>query len=262
MPLNLAAKAGLGRCDEARYRLAALETEASLAYPPELDPDVPPRPHRNEEVRALRENVAAIRRAAERWKVVLADGSFDRAPELEDLAPADRRNMVEKTIETLRAEIAAADEILIDPDDARVAQAWSRRDEVRWQESVGIVPGASVYDLAGKAERLSIQVRSAIGRCLLAAGRATEAAEILSPCAGNGPKYHSQCDEPLVKAGLTLVAQNRVKEAAAVYRRVVGIQNLGMQLDELFAAIDRSAPGSVPRRPTPAPVPPVRIPEP
>ena len=53
-----------------------------------------------------------------------------------------------------------------------------------------------------------------------------------------------------------------VKEAAAVYRRVVGIQNLGMQLDELFAAIDRSAPGSVPRRPTPAPVPPVRIPEP
>jgi hypothetical protein len=92
---------------------------------------------------------------------------------------------------------------------------------------------------------LSIRTRSAAGKCLLARGRASEAARILAHCVGSGRLEHPDCVHPLFEAAHVLVAQGKTENAAAIYNLLARNPNLGFYVRDLYADIERSSPGLV-----------------
>jgi hypothetical protein len=136
-------------------------------------------------------------------------------------------------------------------DDAASAAAWSRRELAAWYEERRI-PEDSILDATDPASRLAIQVRGSAGTCLLAHGRASDAARLLAPCVGSGTNFHGDCGEPILKAGHELVLQGRFQEAAAVYRATAPVRNFSSRSEDLYREIEKAAPGTVARfAPTP-----------
>ena len=141
--------------------------------------------------------------------------------------------------------------------DAAVAAEWTRRDLARWKTAHNIVED-QVYDIYGEAEGLSIAVRSALGKCLLAQRKPLAAVAVLKPCVGGGGNFHLDCISPVVAAGIALAEAGRVNDAAAVY---VIVSLSFASTDELYDAIEKAAPGLV-KRYEPPPMKPFVLPTP
>jgi hypothetical protein len=244
LALKLLATAGLGRCDGSVAEIPRLESAAAAAYPWETDPDAPPHPKTAQDVRDLRLAIGQQRAEIARWRAALKDGSLDRSPDLRGTPKEERQKLVLEMIAAGEKEISKEEETIGSGDEATVAAEWSEREMTRWLENRGITADTTA-DMAGSAERLSIRTRSAAGKCLLARGRASEAARILAHCVGSGRLEHPDCVHPLFEAAHVLVAQGKTENAAAIYNLLARNPNLGFYVRDLYADIERSSPGLV-----------------
>lgn len=262
LALRLRAVAGLGRCDEVLAQLPELEAAVVTAYRGGFDDAFPPAPRRARDVEELRSELEQERRALRKLRAALADGSVETAPEWGEVPRDERRTQATQWATQLEAELKQTETFLNRPDDA-IAADWSRRELEAWYERRRI-PADSILDAADPGTRLTIQVRSAAGKCLLARHRAAEAARILAPCVGSGTNYHWDCGEPILQAGSALVKQGQPKEAAAVYAVTAPVQNFSALADDLYQEIEKAAPGTVRRytRPPVTPMVPVLTPAP
>lgn len=237
--MKLRAKASQGRCDEVAPEVARFEAAAELAYPRDSDPDAPPRARTADDARKLRAMVAEQRRQVARMRAAIADGSLERSPEWSQVPKEERRARATEMLDAAEGQLRESESVLRDRDDAAAAVEWSRRELAGWQTERGIPPDA-IGDLAGRAERLSIDVRSALGRCLLGKKRYVEAVRVLSPCVGSGRYAHPDCVAPIVDAAKELVAANDLKEATAVYELLKGCVNYRSATDDLSKAIEKA----------------------
>lgn len=258
--LQLRAKAALGKCDEVAVEIPRFEAAANAAYRTDFDPNVPPRPRSAGDVAELRHSLQEGRQALQQLKASLADGSLEKAAEWGDTPKEERRKEAERWVADLEKNLAKFEAILNGRDDKAAAAAWSREELAAWRAAHHITDN-SIYDLAGRAERLSIAVRAAEGICYLDKGRPADAARILAPCIGSGQNAHGVCAEPMVKAGHALVARGQFQEAGAVYAKVVLIENYSSLADDIYQEIEKASPGTVkrveqtPRPPMPTVVP-------
>lgn len=252
--LRLRSQSDLGRCEEVESEIAAFERSAAVAYPPSFDPDAPPAPRAVTDVRRLRSDLANAKGQLERIRKALADGSIARWPELASVPAGERTALAKETLASVESEISNMNAITAEPDDAKAADDWTRRELASWEAARGIRSTDS-YDSAGRAGSLSVQVRSSQGRCYLAKARPTEAARVLEPCAGSGRNLHNDCVLPLVDAAIELVRAGDVDRGVAIYRRIAN-----GQAGRLYEAIERASPGVLPK-PTPRPTPNNPVPE-
>jgi hypothetical protein len=244
LALKLLAMAGLGRCDGSVAEIPRLESAAAAAYPWETDPDAPPHPKTAQDVRDLRLAIGQQRAEIARWRAALKDGSLDRSPDLRGTPKEERQKLVLEMIAAGEKEISKEEETIGSGDEATVAAEWSEREMTRWLENRGITADTTA-DMAGSAERLSIRTRSAAGKCLLARGRASEAARILAHCVGSGRLEHPDCVHPLFEAAHVLVAQGKTENAAAIYNFLARNPSLDIYVERLYVDIERSSPGLV-----------------
>ncbi len=254
--LRLRALAGLGRCDEVVSELPSLEAMVQEAYR-ESGYDVgDPPPNRTErDVPELRAEVSDGRRGLAKLRESIADGSIESNPQFEGLPLSQRRAQAEMLASEFADRLAAMERLLAVGDDRAVAAEWSRQELSEWESEHG-VPENAFLDKADPATRVVIQVRGAAGKCLLAHGRAADAARVLAPCVGNDRNYHGDCGEPILEAGRELVRQGRYRDAGAVYAATIRVRNFSSRADDLYREIEKAAPGTVPRfEPTPAPTP-------
>lgn len=259
LALQLRALAGLGRCDEAVAELPSFEAAVRAVYPAGFDGSVPPQARTVRDVQALRPTLEEGRRALRKLQASIADGSLESAPEWQDVPREQRITQAKEWAAELQGELKEMESLLADPDDAAVAVQWTRREHEAWQQ-LRQVPDNAIFDEADRGTRLTILVRSAAGKCLLAQHRAAEAARVLAPCVGNGANYHGDCGEPILEAGRELVKQGKVKDAAAVYAVTAPVENFSSRAGDLYLEIEKAAPGTVPRfQPTPKPTPRVPV---
>ncbi len=253
LALKLRAMAGSGKCGEVAAEIARLEASAEAAYPRQADPYSSPRPRTIQNVVELRASLSERGRDLEKLKAALADGSLEKSPEWRDVPKEQRRDQAKEWISQLEKDTAEMDSLLEGRDDAAVASMWSRRELADWEKAHNIVEEQD-YDLYGEAERLSILVRSAQGKCFLAKRKPAAAVEVLKPCVGGGRNYHLECIFPLIDAGVALVEEGRLKEAVAIYAVV---SPSFASTDKLYEAIEKAEPGAVKRfeRPPMKPVP-------
>jgi hypothetical protein len=258
--LRLRAIAGLGRCDEVLAEIPQLEASAREVYRGQGDGEGPPAARTATDVRELRAALQKGRGNLTRLKAAIADGSIENAPELADVPRAERLGEAEAMAAEIEEELKRLDALLRGGGDDAIAAAWSAEERQAWIEMRGYSSNV-YYDEADPAERLGIRVRAAAGKCLLAHGRAADAARVLAPCVGSGGNYHGECGEPILEAGRELVRQSRYREAAAVYSVTAPVGNFSSRADDLYREIERGAPGTVPRFvPTPEPTPRVTVP--
>ena len=248
--LNLRAQAALGQCAGLESQIPLLEVKAASVYPWESDPDSPPPVRTSADVRAVRAELEERRKTVEKLKKSIEDGSLDASPDWEEVPAAQRRSTAQRLVEEFEGENSATASRLPEGDDAAAALEWSRRELEKWEEET--FPGLwraseghlGSLDIYGHAEGLSIHVRSAIGRCLLAKGDARAAVRVLKPCIA-GRYYHGACITPLVEAGVALVRTGALPEGVAIYKLV---SPSAVSTDPLFDAIKAAAPGAVERR--------------
>jgi hypothetical protein len=265
LALRLRATAGLGRCDEVLAEVPRFEAAVRTIYPSGFDSQAPPAPRTARDVQALRSTLEEGRRALRKLQASIADGSLDSSPEWSDVPRQERVAQATEWAAELEEELKEMESLLADSDDVAVAARWSLREHEAWQE-LRRVPDNAIFDEADRGTRLTILVRSAAGKCLLAQHRVADAARVLAPCVGSGPNYHGDCGEPILEAGRELVKQGKLKEAAAVYTVTAPVENFSTRAEDLYVEIEKAAPGTVVRfqptpRPTPkAPVTPLGIP--
>jgi hypothetical protein len=248
--LNLQAQAALGQCAGLETQIPLLEVKAASVYPWASDPDSPPPVRTLADVRALRAELEERRKTVEKLKKSIEDGSLDASTDWGEVPAAQRRSTAKRLVEEFEGENAATASRLPEGDDAAAALEWSRRELEKWEEEhfpgLWRASGGQLgsLDIYGHAEGLSIGVRSAIGRCLLAKGDARAAVRVLKPCIA-GRYYHGACITPLVEAGVALVRVGALPEALAIYNLV---SPSAVSTDPLFDAIKAAAPGAVERR--------------
>jgi len=258
--LRLRAIAGLGRCDEVLSELPRLEAGAREAYRNSgYDVGDPPPARTEADVTDLRAEVSEGRRALAKFRAAIADGSVESDPQFEGIPRSQRGAQAEMLASEFEARLAAMERLLGVGGDAAVAAEWSRQELADWESERG-VPENAFLDKADPATRLGIQVRGAAGKCLLAQGRAAEAARVLAPCVGNDRNYHGDCGEPMLEAGRELVRQGRFREAGEVYSATVRVRNFSSRAEDLYREIEKAAPGTVRHfEPTPGPTPPMIV---
>jgi hypothetical protein len=257
LTLNLLARAGLGKCDEVTAQIPVLERSADLAYPREADPDATPVPKTVSHARQLRASLPQLRREFETLKTSLADASPDRSPGASEIPKEQREALMKTAISRMQDDLREIETLPWAENDEAVAAEWSLRDLARWKTAHNIVED-QVYDLYGNAERLSLLVRSALGKCFLAQRKPLAAVAVLKPCVGGGENFHLDCIFPLVDAGVTLAEAGRVNDAAAVYA-IVSLTFAST--DKLYDAIEKATPGLV-KRYVPPPMKPFVLPTP
>lgn len=183
--LQLRTRSDLGRCDEVSADIPRLERIAARVYPRHRDSEAPPTARTLVEVRALQSRLSEDRAFHDRLKAARSDGSVVRWPELQDVASGDRLGTAREILAGVEEEFREEEGLLRGREDSEVAAEWSRRDLARWEKSHGVAsPQLGSYDASSQSERLSIQVRAAQGRCLLARQRMAEAVRVLEPCVG------------------------------------------------------------------------------
>lgn len=252
LALHLQAKANLGRCAEAEVTLPEFESRRAQAFPRELDPGAYPRVRTAAEARALRASVDEKQKLQARLQEVFSQDPL-KAPELEDVPPAERKDLVEGWLRNVREEIDRARAILNAGDDAAAAAEWSRRELEEWEKEHHIPLDAPGYDIPSRSEGWAIGVRSEMGKCFLEKGNPAAAARVVEPCIGERRNFHTACLDPLVAAGVALASAGRSREAAEIYRLVAPTF---IWTDQLYAAIEKTAPGAVRKfQPTPQPTP-------
>lgn len=258
--LRLRAIAGLGRCDEVLAELPRFESVVREAYRDSgYDVDDPPAARTERDVQELRAEISEGRRGLAKFRATIADGSVENDPQFEGLPRSQRRAQAEMLASEFEAHLAAMERILAVGGDAAVAAEWSRQELAAWESERG-VPENALLDKADPATRLGIQVRGAAGKCLLAHGRASDAARVLAPCVGNDRNYHGDCGEPILEAGRELVKQGRLREAGAVYAATARVRNFSSRAEDLYREIEKAAPGTVKKfEPTPGPTPPMTV---
>jgi hypothetical protein len=256
--LQLRARAGLGRCEEVYPALTALETEAELAYPRELDPDSPPRPRTAKDVRELKVSIGKERQELSKLKSALDDGSLERVAEWRDVPQEERLRLARDALSEMERAVAEGDSLLGERSESAAAAEWSRRELAEWEKAHDIPSGEYLesYDLMGQAERLGISVRVAEAQCLLNREMLVEAARVLKPCVGGGRNFHLDCIFPLIDAGVALARKGDIREAAAIFNLV---EPSSASTEALFVAIESKSPGAVKKK---VPVPPKPMPRP
>jgi hypothetical protein len=258
LALRLRSLAGLGQCDEVVAQIPRLEAVGSAAYRETYDDAFPPAPRTSRDVKLLRSHVEDGLRSLRQLRASIADGSFEKKPEFRELPPVQLHAWIAQSATQLDGEIREMESLLNRTDQAFLSE-WSRRELTSWYGWQKI-PLDSNLDAADPGARLVIQVRSAAGKCLLSHHRAADAARVLAPCVGSGTRFHSDCGDPILEAGLELVKEGRWKEAAAVYAVTAPVQNFSSRSEELYREIEKAAPGSVRKfRPMPQPTPSVAV---
>jgi hypothetical protein len=190
------------------------------------------------------------RKTVEKLKKSIEDGSLDASTDWVEIPAAERRSTAKQFVEQFEGENTATASRLPEGNDAAAALEWSRRELEKWEEEhfpgLWRASGGQLgsLDIYGHAEGLSISVRSAIGRCLLAKGDTRAAVRVLKPCVA-GRYYHGACISPLVEAGVALVRSGALPEAVAIYKLV---SPSVVSTDPLFNVIETAAPGAVERR--------------
>ncbi len=253
LAFQLTAKAELGRCAEVEPQLSSFDAAAEVAYPRELDADASPRPRTVADVRALRASLQEGQRIQAQLEAFLRIGSLRELPDLKDVPAAERRSLVESSLAELKRENAEALETLTGKDDPTIAAEWSRRELTRWENEHRLA-NVQYYDVPAQSEWLSIQVRSATGRCLLKQGLFERAVQVLKPCMGHDRNLHGNCISPLVDAGVGLARAGKVSEALWIYRALP--EEVSRYGSSLFYAIEEAAPGTL-KRPESVPLTPV-----
>jgi|SRR6266508_2281906 len=244
--LNLEANAALGQCGGLEAQIPLVEALAEKSFPRESDPHAPPRFRTKADIRKLKAGLEESRKAVEKLKTMLREGTLDASPDRAGIPAGERRRVAEELVEELQRQATDGVSLLEGRDDSAAAAEWSRRELGKWEDERHF-PGSfeqRTFDISGRAEGLSIAVRAAVGACLLAKGDAHGAARLLKPCVA-GRYHHMHCIEPLVNAGAALARSGDVKEAVAIYK-LVSPSFVGT--DRLFDAIEKAAPGAVERR--------------
>ena len=249
--------ARLGRCDEVEAHLPALEQGIASAAPLLYEEGQPPPPRTAEDVRELREDLAEIAAFRSKLDGYLKTGSLKSIPELRDVPEAERRATVEAAIAEL--DRVRGDDLRLlgsGGNDAAVAAAWTREDRIAW-EKARKVDAFPQYDIPTKADRIRIRVRSAEGRCLLEQGQLDRAIRVLQPCFGDARNIHYACVQPLIDAGILRANKGDTAAALRIFRLLQPLLREESGLNQLRAAIERVAPGSLPTSvPSSAPTPP------
>jgi hypothetical protein len=109
------------------------------------------------------------------------------------------------------------------------------------------VAGSRQYDIQGKAEEISISIRTETGICYLDHGDPNAAMRVLTPAIGAGKNLHGYPIGHLVKAATLVAESGRVDDAIRIYER---LRSGDIALTGLYQAIEKSAPGRL--RPPPA----------
>lgn len=239
--IQLRAKAGLGKCEEAAAQIPRLEAEAQAVYPPRFDPRVAPPARTEADVRQLRDSVKEMeehQKRLERW----SKGDLREAPEGVSRTPEEeRRELLEQAIAEVRRNLEESRRLWNGRDDSEAAAEWSRKEHAEWEERHGVAKFPN-YDIQGRAEAISVATRGAAGQCFLKKGDPLEAVHLLRPCASLGKNRHATCSDPLVDAAVLLAKSGHLREAVEIYEL---FRETNESLTNLFVEIEKAAPGSV-----------------
>ena len=249
--LRIRARAAAAAAPKPRQKSRTSSSGPRGVHPPQFDGDVAPRAHTEAEVRRMRTTLKQAeeqRVRVDRWR---KGDAADMPGEISGLAADERKTALDGLLVEMDRSIAAMHGLVDGRDDPSAALAWSRSDLETWEKAHQVTPTGN-YDISGDAESLSMIARSETARCWLSRSDAVAAARLVTPCAGAGRNWHSNCVSPLEDAGILLAQTNHVKEAIAIYQQ---LRPAGSAVDLLFGAIEKASPGSVappkPDRPRP-----------